>query len=125
MTAKTKKKVAKKATKPKKVVKKKAPAKKGKVAKKAAPKKTAAKRARKGSAGRHPTKVQFDDDTVRFIRLRAYLRSRGERKVGVSNDISQAVLAEKYGCSTRAIYAVATGASYAEVPNTAPSKEGQ
>lgn len=110
--AKAKKKVAK-AKKPVKKVAKGKPAKK-KVAKKAASKKRAG-----AAKGGH--KLDFSESDVQYIRARCYLRSRGEKKAGEGNDLSQATLAQKFKCSTRTIFAIATKQTYTEVVDTTPA----
>lgn len=100
----TAKKVAKEA-KPKK-------AKAAKVAK--APKAKVAKEPKgekKGPGG--GSKLNLSAEDVEYIRTRAFLRERGEKVPGVSNDILQGDLATKFKCTKRSIYNIATNRSYA------------
>lgn len=118
------KKAAKKATAKKPAPKKAKKAAGTKAAKKAAaPKKARAPKA--GAKGGHQEKVNFSESDVRYIRARCFLRERGEKKPGEANDLSQKALAEKFGCSTRTIYAVATKRTYTEVPDVAAEKPAE
>lgn len=112
---------AKKEAKPKsaaKKVAKEAKPKKAKAAKVAkAPKAPKAKVAKepkgekKGPGG--GSKLNLSAEDVEYIRTRAFLRERGEKVPGVSNDLSQGELATKFKCTKRSIYNVATNRSYA------------
>lgn len=109
---------AKKEAKPKpaaKKVAKEAKPKKAKAAKTVkAPKAKVAKEPKgekKGPGG--GSKLNLSAEDVEYIRTRAFLRERGAKVPGVSNDIPQGDLATKFKCTKRSIYNVATNRSYA------------